>query len=326
MKSKTDDIKSVDKKYKVCVMLSTYNGEKFLQEQMDSILKQKGVKLKILIRDDGSLDTTRKLLQDYSNQYPEAVKWINPNEHTNLGFSGSFFTLLKYALEYLGDWAEYYAFSDQDDVWLEQKLFVACKQLEKYKEEPALYFCMKKIVDENLQELGKDIDFYFDDFTNIVQWTCTNASGCSQVMNRKLAELFEIQKLEETNYIHDSFIYRLAVCANFKIICDRDKYIMYRQHGENTIGAIHRKSIIEKFQSAMKLFKKREHYVQGIVAYIWYHFKSYSAYNQEKIDVLLNYNKSLIKKIKLMNYLVKNGQPWSSQKALAILKVVFNLI
>ena len=101
---------------KVCVLISTYNGEKFLDEQIASILAQKGVEVDILVRDDGSSDMTCSLLERWQKE--GKLKWYKGE---NLGFARSFMNLLKTASVY-----DYYAFCDQDDVWLPEKLKKAC--------------------------------------------------------------------------------------------------------------------------------------------------------------------------------------------------------
>ena len=91
----------------VVVLLSSYNGEQYIKEQVESILGQKNVRVKLLIRDDGSTDATPNLLSKYS-QLPN----VDVVYGKNIGASNSFLWLIKNAPE-----CEYYSFSDQDDVW-----------------------------------------------------------------------------------------------------------------------------------------------------------------------------------------------------------------
>ena len=104
------------------VLMSTYNGEKYLREQIDSIMMQdcekKGVaKLCLLVRDDGSEDRTTEILAEYARRYPEQISWY---QGKNKGVIQSFFDLIKRS----DDGVDYYAFADQDDYWLENKLRV----------------------------------------------------------------------------------------------------------------------------------------------------------------------------------------------------------
>lgn len=125
----------------VMVLLSTYNGEKYLKEQIDSVLSQKNVNVNILVRDDGSYDETKTILQKYQDE--GKLKWYTGN---NLKATYSFLDLLHNTPK-----ADYYAFCDQDDVWNENKLIMAINKLEnlpKYK--PALYTGRLNITDSEL--------------------------------------------------------------------------------------------------------------------------------------------------------------------------------
>ena len=97
----------------VTVVMSTYNGEKYISEQIDSILKQNCVRVKLYIRDDGSKDNTRQMIEEYAKRYDNIYYEFGEN----VGFSKSFLYALKNAPD-----AQYYAFSDQDDVWSEDKI------------------------------------------------------------------------------------------------------------------------------------------------------------------------------------------------------------
>ena len=100
---------------KVNIVLSTYNGAKFLSEQIDSIQAQTFTDWQLLIRDDDSSDKTRDIIVSYMLQ-DERIKFINEGDHTNLGVINSFYKLIKH------DSADYYFFCDQDDVWLPEKM------------------------------------------------------------------------------------------------------------------------------------------------------------------------------------------------------------
>ena len=95
--------------YKVLILLSVYNGQKYLQEQLNSLYNQRGVDVSILIRDDGSSDHSIDIIRE--NQKDHDIKLI---EGKNVGFAQSFWELVRNATE-----ADYYAFCDQDDYWEE---------------------------------------------------------------------------------------------------------------------------------------------------------------------------------------------------------------
>lgn len=104
----------------VSVLMSTYNGAKYIREQIDSILNQKDVNVELLIRDDGSSDNTAEICKEYQKKNTN----IRFYQGENIGVGKSFMELLKKAPE-----ADYYSFSDQDDVWLEDKLSRAVKMI-----------------------------------------------------------------------------------------------------------------------------------------------------------------------------------------------------
>lgn len=104
----------------VQVVMSTYNGEKYLKEQIDSILSQEGVDVRLYIRDDGSSDRTTDILASYQEH-----KNVKIEKGNNLGFAKSFLTALDEC-----DEADYYAFSDQDDVWEKDKLSTAVQLIQ----------------------------------------------------------------------------------------------------------------------------------------------------------------------------------------------------
>ncbi|MBR4115330.1 MAG: glycosyltransferase, partial [Bacteroidales bacterium] len=117
---------------KVCVVLASYNGQKYIREQLDSIAAQEGVEVSLLVRDDGSRDATQEILEQYQNA--GALRWYT-GAHLNV--AQGFLELLRNAPE-----ADYYAFCDQDDVWLPDKLAAAVAMLKQ--ENPALplmYYC-----------------------------------------------------------------------------------------------------------------------------------------------------------------------------------------
>ena len=130
---------------KVQVLLSTYNGEKYLKEQLDSIIAQKGVDVHILARDDGSKDDTIKILEGYEN--------IDIIKGSNIGVCKSFFELINKSGEY-----DYYSFADQDDVWDCDKLVIAINKLEKCNSKPAVYASNTRLVDANLTFLKCEDD------------------------------------------------------------------------------------------------------------------------------------------------------------------------
>lgn len=109
-----------DRNNMVTVLMSTYNGEKYLKEQIDSILSQVDVDVRLVIRDDGSTDNTVGVIKEYSQRNSNVEFTVGKN----IGYANSFLTLIQMA----GD-SDYYAFSDQDDIWKKNKLSTAVDKI-----------------------------------------------------------------------------------------------------------------------------------------------------------------------------------------------------
>lgn len=219
---------------KVTILLSTYNGEKYLREQLESIYSLVNFKdIFVLVRDDKSTDSTLEILKEYQDKHDNFSFY----QGENVGPAKSFWDLLNKAKE-----SDYFAFADQDDVWDKDKLEVAISELEKKdKNKPLLYFSDVRVVDESLNVtsetmVSKDIEISYPMslFNNI-------APGCTFVFNNKLRELaikYDVSK----NYIHihDWLIYMIASCFG-EVVFDKSTHMSYRQHGNNSIGAIKNK-------------------------------------------------------------------------------------
>lgn len=209
----------------VYVMMAAYNGEKYIREQIDSILAQEGVAVELAVRDDGSTDATRSILDEY--QAKGQLSWYTGE---NLRPCRSFLHLLFNAPE-----REFYAFSDQDDYWHTDKLVTAVKKLEEIREDkPLLYFSSKKIVDENLKPMDAADTAVNNVSYNAALLNCV-ASGCTMVFNAKAKNL-AASFMPEHATMHDAWIYRL-VNAFGKAVYDPVPHIDYRQHGNNVVGA-----------------------------------------------------------------------------------------
>lgn len=242
----------------VCVLLSAFNGEEFINQQIDSIQKQENVSSILVIRDDGSSDNTVKIVIDLANKnsnifFPDEINGF----HCNHGIGSSFFTLLRYAVNNFPD-CTYFSFSDQDDYWLPNKLSTAVNQLSAYEDEPAIYFSKKKIVDVSLKNEVQEDTVLFKN--NLCDYLGQNqAFGCTMVINRNFAEMLLKAPVEEYPFLHDIVIFRLATCIGAKIVFDEGAYILYRQHGTNVTGPTDSKVITK--DNAKKVFYKRRHYL-----------------------------------------------------------------
>ena len=221
---------------KISILLSTYNGEKYLKEQLDSLFLQTYNDFNILIRDDGSTDKTKDILKEYKNNYPNKMQIIE-DDIGNLGSSKSFMKLLEYSSD-----CEYIMFCDQDDVWLPEKTELTLKKIIEMEEEfgdiPLLVHTELEVVDEKLNTINSSfmnfqkIDPKKNKFHNLlIQNTIT---GCTVMINRQLAQM--CLPIPDGAIMHDCWI-GLVASKFGKIGYLDESMIKYRQHKSNTIGA-----------------------------------------------------------------------------------------
>lgn len=217
----------------VTVLMSTYNGEKYLEEQIESILNQKGVNVKLLVRDDGSRDGTVKILNQYKSK--GLLEYIVGD---NIGFAKSFLYLFGAVKEP----TDYYAFSDQDDIWNESKLYEAIKCLERMnteKEKGKLYFSNLYMVDKDKNYMG------FKALKNIKitlgsAYVRGRVSGCTMVMDTTLFQLtrrLELRKKEYNCKGGYEWAYLICLAVGGEIYYDYHAYIDFRRHGDNVTAS-----------------------------------------------------------------------------------------
>lgn len=230
---------------KVCVLMSTYNGEKYLVEQIESILIQKDVEVTLVVRDDGSSDSTISIL----NEYQKRGKLSLIRDGSNLGPACSFMKLLYEAEDF-----DYYAFADQDDIWRKEKLIVAISMIKANEDRPALYCSNQWILEEGRI---KGLRFAYREH-GIVQAICGNVfSGCTMVFNKKLFDILkQVNNRPSVDVLksrmHDTWVIAVAECTGI-VVYDENSYIEYRIHANNTVGL--KKGKIERLKQ--KIVSKR---------------------------------------------------------------------
>ena len=225
---------------KVIVLMSTYNGEEYLREQLESILTQDGVEVSVIVRDDGSTDQTISILQEY-----EKKGFLKFYTGENLKPAKSFMDLI-----YNAPSAKYYALCDQDDVWIQGKLKAAVEFL-KICNKPALYYHGMNLVDEKLNKY----DYYFRDQEKAesLEFSCLygdEIAGCTMVFNNQLMDAIREYKPAFIT-MHDGWIHRVCLCIHGCIYGDKTAYINYRQHCNNAVGMQQRK-LFDQFSEMRK--------------------------------------------------------------------------
>ncbi|WP_018649208.1 MULTISPECIES: glycosyltransferase family 2 protein [unclassified Thioalkalivibrio] len=211
------------------VLLSAFNGERYIAEQIESIRLQTAGNVVLRIRDDGSTDSTLWLLNDLAR----AHDWIKVERGENVGASESFFRLLETASS---DTA-FAAFCDQDDWWHPDKLERAIKRLSELPTDvPALYFSAIRRVSHAgvpLQQIPQDR--YRPGLANALVQNI--AQGCTMVLNRAAIDLLNAARPDMKHVaMHDWWAY-LVISACGQVIHDPVPTLDYRQHRDNLVGA-----------------------------------------------------------------------------------------
>lgn len=236
---------------KMNVLMSTYNGEQFIENQIKSIMEQKNCNVILSIRDDGSTDTTVDIIRCLQKKYPNCIHLFVGK---NIGYRRSFLKLLE-----LAEVADYYGFADQDDLWKEDKCIRGIQKLQNI--EIGLYVSSIELVDERNEKLG------FRDLTtspnNIKSYFIRHRlPGCGMIFTNKLKDLaIEFCKNDiENRYIdHDLIIGSLAYAFGI-VIRDNKAYFYHIRHQNSvTVGG---RGIIEriKMEKFILFERKNVHY------------------------------------------------------------------
>lgn len=238
---------SVTAPAKVAILLSTYNGERFLVEQLDSLLAQTYRNWVIYASDDGSVDSTLAILREYQERVGSERLFILSGPRQ--GFAKNFMSLVKSPLVV----ADYFAFCDQDDVWLPNKLekglaFMAGASAEL----PVLYCTRTHLIDEAGNSIGFSPLFSkTPSFANALVQSLAGAN--TMLLNRPALELLKRTDDRAIIISHDWWAYILVSGCAGKVIYDAEPSILYRQHGGNLIGS--NSGLLDRLARITKMLK-----------------------------------------------------------------------
>lgn len=216
----------------VVILMSTYNGEEFLREQIDSIFAQSWQgKIVIFIRDDGSKDSTLEMIKSIDNTPTRKIELI---EGENCGPQKSFLNLIKSAPEAL-----YYFFADQDDVWDADKIETAVNSMRSAGDVPVVYCSNYRLSDTELKVYKEKAIENSPKFTPLKILFYNQIPGCTMAFNFRLMCL--LKKIEIDNVMmHDSMVLSFAAFCGL-IIYDENSKIIHRIHSQNVVGDGHKK-------------------------------------------------------------------------------------
>lgn len=206
---------------KVAILLSTYNGEKYLREQIDSILNQTYQNFELIVRDDGSKDSTVEIIKEYMEKSDKITLMVGKN----LGFIKSFFELLKHSD------ADYFSFADQDDIWLPNKIELAVNSLNKLDDtKPNMAFSNVDYYDTEMNFMGNgDSKGKKPSFLNSL-YECIN-QGMTMVINKTTRD-YIVKNIPEKCFFHDWWTY--MICTAFgNVVQDDVVTVKYRRAKTN---------------------------------------------------------------------------------------------
>tara|TARA_B100000886_G_scaffold54682_1_gene33563 strand:- start:30579 stop:31424 length:846 start_codon:yes stop_codon:yes gene_type:complete len=270
---------------KVEILLATYNGEKFLCEQLDSIVNQEYKSWNLLIHDDGSIDNTISILNEYQNTYPNKIRLLN-DQKIFASASKNFFHLI----ESRSTKANLYCLCDQDDIWDKNKLKLIIERYNLIDDEmPVLIHSDLSLIDSNGKLLEKShnklINFQKNLITKSTVLYYNPVPGCAMCINSTLAN-----KISYSKYMvmHDWWILLSAIYKNTTVLYIKTPLVKYRQHSTNVLG--YKKIYI--FKLVLRLFFKIPRYIKNVK-------KAFSQSKQFYYQSVLKYS------IKLIIYQVK---------------------
>jgi len=232
----------------VCILMTSYNGEKFIRQQLESIFSQTFKNWQLIISDDGSTDKTIEIVFEYQKIWGEKIQLCNGPEK---GFAENFLSMAcdRNLI------ADFYAFCDQDDVWLPQKLEIAIKQIRNacLNNEPFLYCGRTVSVDEKLKTTGQSTLFKKPpSFDNALVQSI--AGGNTMVFNRACKLVIETVGVVPTPS-HDWWLYLLISGVGGKVFYDPMPLVLYRQHEHSIVGE--NTSIFNRLKRLLKLLDGR---------------------------------------------------------------------
>ena len=231
------------------VLMATYNGEKYLKEQIESILNQTYDNIRLVISDDCSKDGTKDILKQYEKDSRIEIHYHEKNQ----GYIKNFEYLLKQVKN------EIYMLSDQDDVWMPEKIEKSYEVL--IKNNADLVFCDLEVVNENLETiypsfnkfmlLERKINKYIGSYKVNYLYNCV--TGCTVMSKAKWIEKILPIPTDSKYLIHDHWI-GLIIALDGKMAYIPEKYIKYRQHGNNQVGTEKISHGFKKLEQVRELF------------------------------------------------------------------------
>lgn len=274
---------------KVCVIVATYNGEKYLQNQIDSILMQEGVNLSIIARDDGSTDKTVDILSEYEDK-----GLLRLFKGDNLGPADNFYKSTQEAPIF-----EYYAWSDQDDIWDKDKLIKGIEAIRRLSG-PALYYSASRTIDAEENVMGL-IGYENPSLTFEQALIQSKAQGCTFIFNESLylASKKYTPCFKRLGILHDAWLHRMCLSIGGVVVHDPTPHMSYRIHESNVIAQMPTNSIFQRIDRATRI--NSLHYCSDVAqALIDGYGEMMTPSNYELAKIMAEYRNNALFKLRLL--------------------------
>lgn len=309
-------------KENIAVLMSTYNGEKYIEEQIQSIISQSYVgNIDIIIRDDGSKDKTTEIVDNITKNNHSENRGIYLWKCENVGVQRSFLHLIKEVADY-----DIYFFCDQDDIWKEDKVERAVNMLRDCSDKYKMYCSDYTVTDMNLNVIyEKQVILDEKTFHPLSLQFYNVFPGCIMAFNSGIMNVLKDMDISNC-MMHDS--YALAVAAAIGTICyDKEATILHRIHGDNVVGYGHKKIKVFKWlKEKFKLLFGKDDYNVSEVAERLIEVANEHIKDEFMDDIILlrDYKKSFGKTIKMFRH--KDVKRKISRTSLSIrCKILFHI-
>lgn len=233
----------------ITVLMAAYNGEKYIEKQIESILNQTETDWKLVIQDDCSSDATYQIASRYAQKHPNKITAVKRVKNSGSA-ANNFFSMLTYAD------GDYVMFCDDDDVWLPNKIEKSMEMMRKEEQKngtdkPVLVHSDLVVVDENLNILSRsmfqrqNLDAKRCRLNHILVQNIV--TGCTMAVNRSLVRMVAKAEMPEKAIMHDWWFALIAAAFGTIAFVDTPT-VLYRQHGKNAVGAKNANSITYNFK------------------------------------------------------------------------------
>ncbi|MFG6394252.1 MAG: glycosyltransferase family 2 protein [Lachnospiraceae bacterium] len=262
----------------ITILMAVYNGEMYLKEQLESIRRQTYSKWRLIARDDGSKDNSVKILEEFASSVQNEVT-VYVNQPACGCAKNNFARLLNDAAG-----SEYIMFSDQDDVWKEDKLKTSMDKMHKLEEEygsktPLLVHSDLEVVNENMEVIAESMFDYSDirrEATLGQLLLQNNVTGCTMLFNSVICDAVIPYIADGSVIMHDYFIALYAKVFGKTAFIDTP-LVSYRQHDSNSVGAKASKNLAYLFKRFMEGKKAYKEAVWASTDQAWYFMDVYTS-------------------------------------------------